>query len=417
MKITDFFAREIFDSRGQPTIECEIILDGQFSLKTSVPSGLSKGPFEAFELRDQDSRYNGLGVKKAIAKIENLIIPELVSKAPDAIECDLMLISMDGTANKSNLGANTTLAVSQAIYKAQAFSENLELYEMVALLMGFSSVTLPYGLFNIINGGLHADNNLSIQEFIVVPVGANNFRESFEMAINIFNKLKTKIKKMGKSISFGDEGGLSLDLENDIKAIELIYQIIEELEYNERCVVALDIAAGQYYDDVTNTYNFKSGRFTSEQLLNFYKDIIARFPIYTMEDPFAPQDKASWQKLLAEYDGHLQVVGDDLTATNLYRITDAAQENLANSFIIKPNQIGTVTESLQAIKLCNELGLHNIVSHRSGDTCDTFIADLAVGANSGQIKAGGCSRSECVSKYNRLLSIEDKLTFSLLQSV
>ena len=418
MKITKVMAREIFDSRGMPTVQCDLILDDKVQVSASVPSGTSKGLYEAVELRDGTERLLGQGVTRAVENIENIIGSQILGKEPNGVEMDLQIIALDGTEDKSNLGANATLAASMAIYKAHAILEELELYELISYIFGSQSVALPFPMFNMINGGAHANNNLQIQEFMVVPVGATNFRDSMEVAFTIFHEIKEILKKKGVSVAVGDEGGFAPFFKDDFEALDIINQAIEIVseKTGSRCVIALDIAATQFYDVQRDSYLWARQPLTSQELLSVYSEMIKKYPIYSIEDPFAQDDWTSWTAITKALDDKVQIVGDDIFATSLYRISQGIDKLVANAAVIKPNQVGTITESLHAIKLCKAAQMGTVISHRSGETCDTFIADLAVGTSSGQIKSGGFSRGERMAKYNRLLKIEDDLTLSLLNS-
>ena len=411
MKISQVIGREIYDSRGWPTVQCELVLENEISFTSSVPSGLSRGRYEARELRDGGKRLWGMGVLQAIEHIEHTISPELIDKELNALEMDQIIINLDGTDDKSHLGANATLAVSMSLYRAQAYLEQIELFELIAHLFGNESVSLPFPFFNVINGGLHAQNNLKIQEFMIVPVGAVNFRESMEIATTAFHELKNILQRTGLSTTVGDEGGFAPHNVNDLQVLDILVEVLEKLEvqYGNRCVLALDIAASRFYDPATRTYTLDNKHFNSEQMINWYLDLISNYPIFSIEDGLAEDDVIGWQSLTQEFSDKIQIAGDDLFATNYFRIEQGIEHKWATAAIIKPNQIGTVLQTLQAIKLCKQNEMNVIVSHRSGETEDTFIADLAVGTNAGQIKTGGCSRSEHIAKYNRLLYIEDHL--------
>ncbi len=418
MKIAHIVAREIFDSRGWPTVQCEIVLDNGRSVLASVPAGISTSAYEAVELRDGGSRLYGQGVRKAVENIEHIIAPILIGHEPNGIEMDLKIIELDGTPDKSKLGANALLAVSMAVYKAEALVENMELYELVAVLMDADTVSIPYPLLNVINGGIHGNNTLRIQEFLVVPVGAPNFRAAFEAGVMVYHELKSILKQNGKSVAVGDEGGFASAFENDYEALDYLLEAINRAgEHNTlSCVIALDVAASQFYESESGLYVWHGKHLTSDEMIELYADLIERYPIYSIEDGLSQDDWQGWSKMTQQLGSKAQIVGDDLFATNLYRIAVGLQEQAATSVVIKPNQIGTITESLQAVHFCKSQGLNTIVSHRSGETDENFIADLAVGASVGQIKAGSCARGERLAKYNRLLAIEDSLTLSLLDS-
>jgi enolase len=418
MKIVRIIGREVYDSRGWPTIQCELFLENGQSVLSFVPSGLSTGMYEAIELRDGGKRLCGKGVLKAIENIEQVIAPQLVGKEPQAVEMDLKMIEIDGTQNKSRLGANAMLAVSMALYRAEALIEDVKLYELIAYVMEADSVSLPFPLLNIINGGAHASNNLQIQEFMVVPVGAPNFRSAFEVGVLVFHELGSLLKARNKSLAVGDEGGFACNFSSDTEAFDILLEAIEKVNntHTLSCVIAIDVAASQFYNTVTKRYRWHDKQLTSDEMIDFYQDLTKKYPIYSIEDGLSEDDWASWVKMTKVLENKTQVVADDLFVTNIYRIMEGSDEHAANSVIIKPNQVGTITESLQAIKLCKSQRLNTIVSHRSGETEDTFIADLAVGSSAGQIKAGGCCRSERIAKYNRLLTIEDELALMILDA-
>lgn len=416
MKITKVVGREIFDSRGIPTVECEVSLSNGVIVSASVPSGTSCGENEAFELRDGESRLFGMGVTKAIHNVEHIIAPEIIGKEPDVIFIDSIIRSLDPTSNKSNLGSNATLAVSMAVCRAQAVITQQELFELVAALYDGETVSLPFPLFNIFNGGAHSNNGFPIQEIMLSPIGAQSFRQSLEAAIEVFHTLEEILKKQGKSTAVGQEGGFAPHFKNDTEPFDLLMEAIAGANHEGLFTIGLDVAANQLYDSKTKLYRWNDGHKTSEELFEFYKNISNNYPLFSIEDGYAEQDIEGWKKLFQSLGGTLQVVGDDLFVTNVTAIAKGLQEELANAAIIKPNQRGTVSETLEAISLCHENNMNAIVSHRSGETVDTFIADFAVGTSAGQIKAGGCSRGERLAKYNRLLFIEDMLTMSLLDN-
>jgi enolase len=417
MKITRLVAREIYDSRGMPTIECELSLDNEETVLASVPSGASVGRHEAHELRDGGKRLGGKGVTKAIDAIEQIMAPALVGRELVAPELDQLLIALDGTPNKKKLGANAILAVSIALYRAQAVQEQAELYELLAWVVGHEMVALPVPMFNLINGGAHADNKLRIQEFMIVPLGAPSYRESLEYGMSFAHELATMLKKAGKQIVYGDEGGLACEFEDEIDALNSLMEVIVKFEKKGKQTfgIALDVAASQFYDVKKGVYQWGDEQVKADEMIHFYQQLIAHFPIYSIEDGLAEDDWKGWTQLTKELGSQVQLVGDDLFVTNIKRISQGIELGAGNAVLIKPNQIGTVTETMQAIQFCKENGLSTIVSHRSGETTDTFIADLAVGTAAGQIKAGGCCRGERVAKYNRLLTIEDRLMRSLME--
>lgn len=417
MKISRIIGREIFDSRGLPTVQCELTLLNGFAVTASVPSGKSKSIFEAYELRDSDNvnRLAGMGVKKAIENIENIIAPCLIGKEPSLIEMDQEMIQLDGTANKSSLGANAILAVSQAICRAESLMNGMELYEFISLLIGENSISLPMPFFNLINGGAHAKNNLTIQEFAIVPTDAPTFRAAYEFGVSVFYELNNILKKANKKVCLGDEGGYSIDCTNSYEALDLLLSAINtansKTEDKINCQIALDVASSQFYNTETKLYNFDNNLLNTAQLISYYQDLITKYPIFSIEDGLSETDWDGWKQLNQVMDGKIQIIGDDIFATNFDRIVQGSYDNIATAVIIKPNQVGTITETLQAIKASKELVMNTVISRRSGETEDNFISDLVVGTNAGCIKAGGCCRTESVSKYNRLLQIEESLMF------
>ena len=411
MKIVELTAREIFNSRGMPTIECEMVLENGQSVTASVPTGTSCGEGEALELRDGGSRLMGQGVLKAVEIIKTIIAPLLIGRPPNLITMDELIRELDGTENKSKLGANTLLAVSIAVCKAQAIVEEVELYEMIAHLCGYDLVGLPYPMFNVINGGAHASNNLQIQEFMIMPVGVPTFRAAMDVAVTFYQTLKEILVQEGKDVSVGDEGGFAPDFENDIQALDYLMEArqLVQVDNGGSIMIALDVAASQFYNKRTRQYNWQGNSCSSAQMIDWYKNIVAKYPLYAIEDGLSEHDWQGWEELTLELGSKIQIVGDDIFVTNLERIRDSIEQDVANTVLIKPNQVGTVTETLQAIMLSKEYDRNVIISHRSGETNDSFIADVAVGTSAGQIKAGGLSRGERMVKYNRLLQIETQL--------
>ena len=414
MKITKVQAREIFDSRGFPTLECQLFLDNDVSVLASVPAGKSKGIHEALELRDGGARLFGKGVLKAIEYIEHTIGPELLGKEPDLFLADRLMIELDGTTNKVKLGANTMLAVSMAVTRAQAHAEHLELYELIAHVYGSQTVTLPFPLFNVINGGVHADNNMRIQEFMITPIGGGNFRDTMELGVVLFYELKALLKKAGKIITVGDEGGFACLFSTETEALDFLTEAITKIGNGDHYRIAIDVAASEFYNEQTHCYDWHGDFLTSAEMIALYTTLVQTYPIYSIEDGLSQDDWQGWMAMMNQMGDKIQIVGDDLFVTSEQRIKHGCLVNAANAVIIKPNQIGTITETLNAIQACAASSMNSIISHRSGETEDTFIADLAVGTSSGQIKAGGCSRSERLAKYNRLLRIEDQLIRSLM---
>lgn len=416
MKITGVSGREIFDSRGFPTIECQLELEDGSTVIASVPAGASKGTNEAKEMRDGGERLFGLGVSKAINILEEKIAPILIGKNPDVVEADLAMLEADGTVHKSNFGGNTILAASIAVARAQAFVEQMPLYELLAVLCDYDAVSVPFPLFNFINGGLHADNNFPIQEILVIPVGDSTFRACLESAIYLFYTFKKILQSAGKRALVGDEGGFAPIFENEEEALTLLVDAMKvaKLEKDYDYFLAMDVAATELYDPETKLYSWSGKKLTSNQLIDKYEKLMEKFPMYALEDGMAEFDEEGWRALNERLGESTSIVADDLTVSNPELINKAIQENIANTFIIKPNQIGTVTQALQAITMCKEKDYGVIVSHRSGETNDTFIADLAVGTSSGHIKAGGPTRGERMIKYNHLLRTEDTLMLQLL---
>lgn len=408
--ITNVKARQVFDSRGTPTIEAEVHLSGGAWGRFITPSGASVGKKEALELRDGDAaRFFGKGVSKALANIEQHIKKVIVEKSfHDSATLDRCLIELDATPNKTRLGANAILAVSGAFFRAIAEYEKRPLYQGLEHKGPF---IMPMPLVNVINGGAHANNGLAIQEFMMVPVGASSFSEAMRMMAESFYALKTILHKTGLSTAVGDEGGFAPNLATNEQALLLLQQAVEKAGYTpgKHIAFALDVAASEIYDEATQTYRMDGQQLRREQVLDFYGDLINRFPIISIEDPFAEDDKAGFALMTKQLGSRVQVVGDDLFVTNQIYIKEGIENRYANAVLIKINQIGTISEAIQATKLTQEAGLKAIMSHRSGDTEDTTIADLAVLTGTGQIKTGSMSRSERIAKYNRLLRIEEEL--------
>ena len=405
--ILDIVAREILDSRGNPTIEVDCITESGAFGKAQVPSGASTGKHEALELRDGEDRYNGKGVLKAVQNVNDIIAPEITGEdVLDQANIDRILIELDGTENKSNLGANAILGVSLAVAKAGADFLGLPLYRYIG---GTGARVLPVPMCNIINGGEHADNNLDIQEFMIVPKGAPSFREALRYASEIFHTLKNILKENGYSTGVGDEGGFAPTLPRNEEAIKLIIQAIEKAGYRpgEDVYLAIDSAASSFYKD--GKYHFDGKVVSSEELIGIYKEWVDKYPLFSIEDGLAEDDWEGWVIMNRELGDKIQIVGDDIFVTNIKRIKKGIEKNIANAVLIKLNQIGTLTETIDAINLTHRTGWRTIVSHRSGETADTTIAHLAVAMNTGQIKTGSLSRSERIEKYNELLRIEEEL--------
>lgn len=401
-------AREILDSRGNPTVEVEILLDDGTASWAAVPSGASTGAFEAYELRDGDAaRYGGKGVQKAVAIVEEEIAPALAGvDASDQRLVDEIMIELDGTENKSRLGANAILGVSLATAGAAADSANLPLYRYVG---GPNAHTLPVPQLNVINGGAHADNGIDIQEFFIVPHGAESFREAIRWGAEIYHALKSELGAKGLATGLGDEGGFAPELANNRAALDFLVQAIERAGYQlgSQISLGLDVASTEFFAD--GVYRFEGKELSAAQMSEYYAGLVADYPLATIEDPLAEDDWDGWVQLTAELGEKLQLVGDDLFVTNPKRLAQGLEVHAANSILIKVNQIGTLTETLDAVQLAQRNGMTAVMSHRSGETEDTTIADLAVATNCGQIKTGAPARSERVAKYNQLLRIEDEL--------
>jgi enolase len=413
-------AREILDSRGNPTVEVEVYAEGDFVGRAAVPSGASTGAFEACELRDNDkTRYLGQGVKKAVENINDEITDALLGQnVLDQPYIDKTLIELDGTKDKSRLGANAILAVSLACAKAAACALGLSLYNYIG---GVNAKTLPIPMMNIINGGKHADNSVSCQEFMIMPIGAKTFSEALRWCSEVFHTLKKLLKEKGYSTAVGDEGGFAPNLKEDEDAVKLILEAIEKAGYKpyDDFKIALDPATTEMYEaakengELGKYYFWKSDRLLSrEEMVDFWADWVSKYPIISIEDGMAEEDWEGWAMLTERLGSKVQLVGDDLFVTNSQRLKKGIQLGVANSILIKVNQIGTLTETLEAIEIANRAGYTAITSHRSGETEDTTIADIAVATNSGQIKTGAPSRSDRTSKYNRLLRIQEELDAS-----
>ena len=406
-KITKVHARQVFDSRGNPTIEAEVTLENNIKAFSIVPSGASTGAFEAHELRDNDKDYFlGKSVLKAVNNVNSIISQKIINQDPsNQKKIDDILLNLDGTDNKKNLGANSLLAVSLAVRKS-AFILNKENYSNFK-----KDVSLPYPLMNIINGGAHADNDLNIQEFMIRPDSAENFMDAIEKCFLVIQNLKKILKSKKFLVNVGDEGGFAPSINSNEEALDLIVDAIEsaKLKPGKDLSICLDVAANELMDKNGN-YSIQSGSHENvENVIKYYKSIVSKYPIKSIEDPFAEEDWSAWTKLTSELGKNVQIVGDDLFATNEKRLKKGIDEKSANSILIKVNQIGTLTETLNVIDLAQKNNFSTVISHRSGDSEDTFIADLAVSTNSSQIKTGSLARSERVAKYNRLLRIEEEL--------
>ena len=415
--ILDIYAREVLDSRGNPTVEVEITTDSGIVGRAIVPSGASTGVHEAVELRDKDKkRYLGKGVLNAVKNVNEIIAPALEGfEITDQLAIDKALIELDGTKNKSKLGANAILAVSMAAARAASSELDIPLYRYIG---GVNAKTLPVPMMNILNGGEHADNNVDIQEFMVMPLGAKTFKEALRMGTEVFHNLKTVLKEKGYSTSVGDEGGFAPNLNSNEQALQTIIEAIERAGYvaGKDIFLALDVASSEMYEN--GIYNFKgeSKKYTSEQLVQYYETLVEKYPIISIEDGLAEDDWEGWKLLTNKIKNKIQLVGDDLFVTNKERLSKGIENNVANSILIKLNQIGTITETLDTIEMAKTHGYTCVISHRSGETEDTTIADLAVAVNAGEIKTGSASRTDRICKYNQLLRIEDQLldTFEFL---
>lgn len=409
--ISEVYAREIMDSRGNPTVEVEVYLEDGSMGRAAVPSGASTGMYEAVELRDGDkARYGGKGVLKAVANINDIIGPELVGMdAVDQIGIDALLCELDGTPNKEKLGANATLGVSMAVAKAAAEAVGLSLYQYLG---GFNAKALPVPMMNILNGGEHADNNVDIQEFMIMPVGASSFAEALRMGAEIYHSLKAVLKGRGLSTAIGDEGGFAPNLASNEDALAAIVEAIEKAGYKpgEDIKLALDIASSEMYED--GKYNFKGEGVvrTSDEMIAFYEKLVETYPIISIEDGLDENDWEGWKKLTERLGKKVQLVGDDLFVTNPKRLAEGIAMGVGNSILVKVNQIGTVTEAFDAMEMAKQSGYTCVVSHRSGETEDATIADIAVAVNAGQIKTGAPTRSDRIAKYNQLLRIEQELS-------
>lgn len=412
-EIVSIHAREILDSRGNPTVEADVVLDGGARGRAAVPSGASTGEHEAVELRDGDKEhYLGKGVLKAVENVESILAPELTGMdASNQRLIDATMLAIDGTENKSKLGANAILAVSMAVARASADALKLPLYRYLG---GVNACILPTPMMNILNGGSHADSNVDFQEFMVMPVGAESFSDALRWGTETFHTLKGVLKKKGYNTAVGDEGGFAPNLKSNEEAVDLILEAIQLAGYEpgEDIAIALDPASSEFYDKEKGKYVFKKSdkrELSSAEMAAFWQDWTLRYPIISIEDGLAEDDWEGWKILTSAIGEKVQLVGDDLFVTNTRRLQQGIEQKVANSILIKVNQIGTVSETLDAIELARRYGYTSIISHRSGETEDTFIADLAVGTGAGQIKTGSASRTDRIAKYNQLLRIEEEL--------
>ncbi|MBI2354911.1 MAG: phosphopyruvate hydratase [Deltaproteobacteria bacterium] len=410
-EIVDVYAREILDSRGNPTLEVEVFLESGAFGRAAVPSGASTGEREALELRDGDkSRYLGKGVLKAVDNVNNKIADELIGMdADDQVGIDMKMLELDGTEYKSNLGANAILGVSLAVAKAAADEAGQPLYKYIG---GAGARELPLPMMNIINGGAHADNNVDIQEFMIMPAGAKCFAEALRMGAEVFHALKGVLKGKGYNTAVGDEGGFAPDLKSNEEALQVIMEAIVKAGYKpgEDILLALDVASSELFKEGVYTLeNEAEPKKSADQMVDFYENLVNKYPIISIEDGMAENDWDGWKKMTERLGKRIQIVGDDLFVTNPRILKEGIQKGIANSILIKLNQIGTLTETLEAIEMAKRAGYTTVISHRSGETEDTTLADLAVAVNSGQIKTGSLCRTDRVAKYNQLLRIEDEL--------
>jgi enolase len=409
--IEDIHAREILDSRGNPTVEVDVILESGVVGRAAVPSGASTGEHEALELRDgEKGRYLGKGVRNAVKNVNDVIAPELMDMdALDQAAIDGLMIEMDGTQNKGKLGANAILGVSLAVAKAAANALEIPLYSYIG---GVNARTLPVPMMNILNGGAHADNSVDLQEFMIMPVGAGTFSDSLRMGTEVFHSLKKVLSGKGYITSVGDEGGFAPNLKSNVEAVELILEAVEKAGYKagQDVLIALDAAASEFYQDGKYVFKKSDGSVRgAEEMVRFYADWVRQYPIVSIEDGVSEDDWNGWSILTRELGDKVQLVGDDLFVTSTERLSKGLMEGIANSILIKVNQIGTLTETLEAIEMAKKAGYTAVISHRSGETEDTTIADIAVAANAGQIKTGSASRTDRIAKYNQLLRIEEGL--------
>lgn len=408
--ISGVYAREILDSRGNPTVEVEVLLESGAVGRAAVPSGASTGAFEAIELRDSDpGRYLGKGVLKAVENVNEKIGPEIIGyDALDQVGIDRLMLELDGTPNKSKLGANAILGVSMAVAKAAATALGLPLYQYLG---GVNAKQLPVPMMNILNGGKHADNNVDIQEFMVMPLEAGSFREALRMGSEVFHNLKKVLKEKGLNTAVGDEGGFAPNLSSNEEAIEVIIEAVKKAGYTpgREIGLALDVAATELYKEGKYHLAGEGVVRTAREMVEYYKKLVSKYPIMSIEDGLAEEDWEGWAYLTGELGGRVQLVGDDLFVTNVERLGRGIREKVANSVLIKVNQIGTLTETLDCIEMAKRAGYTAVISHRSGETEDTTIADIAVAVNAGQIKTGAPSRTDRVAKYNQLIRIEESL--------
>lgn len=417
IEIIDVYAREVLDSRANPTVEVEVVVEGGYVARAAVPSGASTGAFEAVELRDGGDRYVGKGVQNAVDNVNNIIAEELIGmNALDQVAIDQTMIDLDGTPNKGKLGANAILGVSMAVAKSASEALGLSLYQYLG---GINAKVMPVPMMNILNGGEHADNTVDLQEFMIMPVGATSFKEALRMCAEVYHNLKKVLNEKGLSTGVGDEGGFAPDLASSEEAIQLIMDAVEKAGYKpgDDIRVAIDAAASEIYNEETGNYHFKGESEmkgeevirTSEEMVSYYEALVDKFPIISLEDGLDEEDWDGWKLLTERLGSKIQLVGDDLFVTNTERLSKGIELGVGNSILIKVNQIGTLTETFNAIQMANRAGYTAVVSHRSGETEDNTIADIVVAVNAGQIKTGAPCRSDRVAKYNQLLRIEEEL--------
>lgn len=417
LEIIDVYGREILDSRGNPTVEAEVTLEDGITGRASVPSGASTGKFEAVELRDRESRYHGQGVLKAVEHVTEELRELLVGENALEQPCiDKLMIEKDGTENKGTLGANAILSVSMATAKAAAKAMELPLYQYLG---GINGKRLPVPMMNILNGGKHADNTVDIQEFMIMPVGAKTFQQALSMCAEIYHTLKKLLKEKGLSTAVGDEGGFAPDLKDADQVLDFILEAVEKAGYQKEAdiQIAMDVAASELYDSSSNTYYFEGEskmagreiRRTAQEMIDYLEGLVERYPIISIEDGLHEEDWDGWKQLTERLGERVQLVGDDLFVTNTKRLKKGIDMGVANAILVKVNQIGTLTEAFDAIEMAHKAGYRAVISHRSGETADTTIADIAVAVNAGQIKTGAPCRADRTEKYNRLLRIEDNL--------
>ena len=405
--IETIHAREILDSRGNPTVEVEVVLEDGSTARAAVPSGASTGAFEAAELRDEGKRYLGKGVENAVKNVNEKIAPIICGfDAQDQRLIDDEMIALDGTKNKSKLGANAILGVSLASARAAAESSDLSFFKYIG---GPTAHTLPVPMMNILNGGAHADTNVDIQEFMVAPIGATTFKESLRWGAEIYHSLKSVLKKQGLATSIGDEGGFAPNLASNRAALDLILEAVEKAGFKpgKEIALAMDVAATEFHEK--GLYNFEGKKLTSDEMISYYAELVSAYPLVSIEDPLDEDDWDGWKKMTSQLGSKIQIVGDDLFVTNPERLSRGIENQTANALLVKVNQIGTLTETMDAVALAHRSGYRSMMSHRSGETEDTTIADLAVALECGQIKTGAPARSERVAKYNQLLRIEEEL--------